>query len=911
MTAGPTGRDSRMPADLDEAPPASLRHRGSLEGEQWLRQIACEAGLLGGWSVDLATGQVLISDYAARIQGYPHGFALSLNRAIETCAPEDQTRLRRLFEACARDGQPFDDEFQLLTRDRRWLWVRVIGQPLRDASHRIVCVHGAVQDISERKRLQSSVAASNRWFTQVADSLPLVVWSANAQGEIEYLNQWVLDYTGVPLADLLGREAWLHIVHPDDLAYAAGAWSHSVRTGDPFQIDYRMRNRHGRYRWYQVRAVATRGADGEIERWVGSATDIHPLRLAEQQARDLGERLTTTLQSITEGFLLLDRDWRFAFVNERAEALVQRPRDELLGRELWEAYPSAVGTVFEREYRKAMATGQSTCFTAHYPPLGKWFEIHAYPSAQGLAVYFLDITAQREEEARRRLLEVAIGQINDIVMITEARPVDPPGPRIVFANRAFERRMGYGIQEVLGQTPRMLQGADTSLVERARIRRALQAGEPVRAQLDNYTRDGEKVVLELDITPVHDEAGTLTHFISVERDVTEQMALQARLEQAQRMESIGQLTGGMAHDFNNLLTVILGSSEILVELLPEANRARELALMVAGASERAASLVQRLLAFARRQALEPQVVDVPALVRGQEALLRQALGDAVTLEIRADGNVPPATVDPEHLENALLNLCMNARDAMPAGGHVRIDISMCDEPGSVATELASGRYLRVTVADTGSGIAPEHLERVFEPFFTTRQRSGGTGLGLSMVYGFAKQSRGHLTLQSEPGAGTRVNLFLPVADALPSVGPGSANTAERPSGSGAVPGQRILVVDDNDLVRDYAREQLGALGYDVLAVRDAAEAIRLLESGIAVDLVFSDMVMPGMSGADLAQRVRALRPQLPILLTSGYADTAQRAGARGGFPLLCKPYRMRDLADAVARLLGPPPNAAD
>lgn len=893
----------RVLAQRDRARTQASAQELALEEEQRLRRIACEAGTLGGWSVDLATGTLHVSDLAARIQGFPEDVSPTVEQAFAVYAPEDQARIRRLYAGCADAGRPFDEEFQLATRDHRWVWVRVIGLPVRDPDGRIVRVHGAMQDISERKRLQSTVAAGNRWFSQVADSLPLVVWSANVDGDIEYLNRRVLDYTGEPLEQLLGKDGWLSIVHPDDRAQAQAAWIHSVRTGETFQCEYRMRNRHGRYRWYQVRAVPAHGIGGDHQRWVGSATDIHDLRKAEQQARHLGERLTTTLESITEGFFLLDREWRISFVNPRAETLLESSRSELLGRTIWEAYAPVVGTVFEDEYRKAMASGESTSFLAHYPPLAKWFEVHAYPSAEGLAVYFQDVTARREHESRRRLLEAAVGQINDIVMITDARPVDFPGPRIVFANQAFERRMGFTAGDVIGQTPRILQGAGTSPAERARIRAALEAGEPVRATLDNYTRDGERVVLEMDIAPVHDEAGVLTHFVSVERDVTEQAARQARLEQAQRMESIGQLTGGLAHDFNNLLTVILGSSEALVESLPGDGRAHELASMIAGASERAAGLVQRLLAFARQQALEPRSVDVAALVGAWHGLLQQAMGSGIVLDVLQDDCVGAALVDPEQLESALLNLCMNAGDALPQGGRVQIRIARHDVGDSPALDLAPGPYVRITVADTGAGIPPELQARVFEPFFTTRQRAGHTGLGLSMVYGFAKQSRGHLALESQPGAGTRVHLYLPAAQPIAT----DAAASSEPGGPPAAPDvQRrrcILVVDDNDLVRDYACEQLGALGYEVLAVSDGETALRVLEAGTPVDLVFSDMVMPGLSGAELAQRVRAMRPALPVLLTSGFADAAQYDDAQGAFPLLGKPYRSRDLAEAVARVL--------
>lgn len=902
-TALATLRFLRLLEEREAALAESAQARRKLESEQMLRQIACQVGAIGGWSVDLQTMKVHLSDEAAAIQGQPSGFNPGVEEAIGLYAPEHDARLRAAFERCAHQGEPFDDEFEQVQGQRR-VWVRASGRAVRDEHGTIVEVQGGLQDISAHKALEASVASGQRRFTQLADSLPLFVWSATPEGRIDYLSRQIVSHTGLSRTELLaGSEALQAMTHPDDWPDTRAAFKHSMATGEPFRKEFRVRYRDGEYHWHLSQAYPVFDESGLIERWVGSGMDIEERKRMEQHAQALSSRLTTTLESINEGFYLLDRDWRFTFFNRRAEELLGSPRETRLGRVLWEAYPPIVGTIFDIEYRRAMDSGEAVSFTTLYAPMGRWFEVHAFPSSEGLAVYFQDVTEQRAAEAQLRLLQAAVDQTNDIVLITEAAPLDEPGPRIVYANPAFERQMGYSADQAIGRTPRMLQGVDTSAVERARIRAALTKGRPVRALVANYTRSGQRVELELDIAPLHDAEGQLTHFVSVERNVTERVALEKRLQEAQRMESVGQLTGGLAHDFNNLLTVILGNAELMVEALPPQDRLHPVAEMMADAAGRAATLVQRLLAFARQQSLDAQPVDVASLVQGMDGLLRRTLGESVTLQVETEPGVPLALADPARLESALLNLCLNARDAMPGGGNLGVHLSKATVTAGKLEGLVPGEYVVLEVSDTGGGIAPQDLDRVFEPFFTTKERSGGSGLGLSMVYGYAKQSQGHVAIQSTVDVGTRVSLYLPVAaegavlQALPST------TALPRTSAGPA---RILVVEDNDLVRSFACSQLQGWGYEVLTAEHGAAALALLESGERVDLVFSDVVMPGgMSGLALAGQINARWPQLPILLTSGFAEDEQATLAEGPYPVLEKPYRPQALAARIGELLRP------
>ncbi|MBL8307085.1 MAG: response regulator, partial [Rubrivivax sp.] len=349
--------------------------------------------------------------------------------------------------------------------------------------------------------------------------------------------------------------------------------------------------------------------------------------------------------------------------------------------------------------------------------------------------------------------------------------------------------------------------------------------------------------------------------------------LNDRLLQAQRLEAVGQLTGGVAHDFNNLLTVVLGNAELLAELTAGDAQKQPLALMIVQAAQRGGSLTRQLLAFARRQTLAPNAVDVNALVAGLDPLLRRTLGEHIEIEFVRGAGLWLAMVDASQLENALLNLCLNARDAMPGGGRLTLETANTSLDRSYTErypDALPGQYVMLAVSDTGTGIAPEHLSRVFEPFFTTKDKGKGTGLGLAMVYGFAKQSAGHVGIYSEPGQGTTVKLYLPRALRGEEAAPPEA---QPPAAAGV--GELVLVVEDDELVRLFACAELRSLGYRVLEAEQGSAALKLIEQHEGIALLFTDVVMPGgMSGRALADAALALRPGLRVLYTSGYTENA-------------------------------------
>lgn len=378
--------------------------------------------------------------------------------------------------------------------------------------------------------------------------------------------------------------------------------------------------------------------------------------------------------------------------------------------------------------------------------------------------------------------------------------------------------------------------------------------------------------------------------------IAERERTEAKLRQVQKIESIGQLTGGVAHDFNNLLTAVIGNLELLRKRLPANQRTDRLIDGAMQGAQRGAALTQRLLAFARHQSLEPQPVDLADLVRGMGDLLRRSIGPSVEIELDLPQGLPAAYVDANQVELALLNLAVNSRDAMPTGGRLAIAL---DEVESASTrDLDAGRYLRLTVSDSGVGMDAQTLQKAIEPFFSTKEVGKGTGLGLSMIHGLAQQLKGTLRLFSTPGRGTRAELWLPIADRAPA-----AIVAE--SGGVATDGRRhatLLFVDDDFLISLSTTALLEDLGHTVVTASSGGEALDVLRTSKPIDMMITDYAMPGMTGLQLAEQARSLRPGLPILLATGYADLPARANL--DLPRLNKPYQQTELAEQIEALLG-------
>jgi len=384
-------------------------------------------------------------------------------------------------------------------------------------------------------------------------------------------------------------------------------------------------------------------------------------------------------------------------------------------------------------------------------------------------------------------------------------------------------------------------------------------------------------------------------------------ATESQVRQAQKMEAIGQLTGGVAHDFNNILTVITGTIEILGDAVKDRPHLAQITSLISAAAARGADLTQHLLAFARRQPLQPRNTDVNALIVDAARLLRPTLGEQIEIESMLSPDSAPALIDPSQLSTAILNLALNARDAMPDGGKLTLEtknVVLDDDYAGMNNDVTAGDYVMIAVSDTGTGIPANLIEKVFEPFFTTKDVGKGSGLGLSMVYGFVKQSNGHIKIYSEEGHGTTVKLYLPQAAGVAGVAHAQAAEAGLPTFERG--DKSILIVEDDALVREYVVTQIGNLGYKTLAASNATEALAIINGPDLIDLLFTDVIIPGgMNGRQLANEALLRRPELKVLYTSGYTENAIVHHGRldAGVLLLPKPYLSSDLAQMIRTAL--------
>jgi PAS domain S-box-containing protein len=476
--------------------------------------------------------------------------------------------------------------------------------------------------------------------------------------------------------------------------------------------------------------------------------------------------------------------------------------------------------------------------------------------------------------------------------------------KIVYANPYAVRMFGAGSpEELIGRPVMSIVHPDDRQRAADRTRVLTQeSGSVPLTEMKLLRLDGKTMVVSLHATQfMHDGK---VHVLAAGRDVTAQRDAEAQLHQAQKMESVGQLTGGVAHDFNNLLTVIIGNLDAIVDrVAPEIRPAADSALQ---ASERGAALIRQMLAFSRRQLLQPQTLDLNEVVGGMGDLLRRTLGEDIEIELKLASSPWPAVADKGQVENALLNLAINARDAMPAGGKLTIETGnacLDDDYAARNADVVPGEYAVLAVTDTGSGMTPEVADRALEPFFTTKETGKGSGLGLSMTYGFAKQSGGHLKIYSEVGHGTTVRLYLPRQKTETTAASASVEDmrSEQPGG-----GETILVVEDDELVRSFTVSQLRSLGYQVLEAADGPKAQHILESDQPIDLSFTDVVMPGgMTGRQLSEKARRRRPDLKTLYTSGYTEDSivHQGKLDTGVHFLPTPFRRQDLAVKVRAVL--------
>ena len=505
----------------------------------------------------------------------------------------------------------------------------------------------------------------------------------------------------------------------------------------------------------------------------------------------------------------------------------------------------------------------------------------------------------REKDASLQLQAAALQATANGIVIT-----DPDG-NIQWVNPAFSALTGFTPAEAIGRNPRELVRSGTHPREFYEdMWKTLLGGMVWEGELTNRRKDGSVYTEHQTITPVRNADGVLTHYIGIKRDITEQKRLREQLNQSQKMDVLGKLAGGVAHDFNNLLTVINGTAELALDDLPEDHPLRPDFLNIQESGQRAARLTRQLLAFSRKQVLSPDLLNLSANVEGTAKMLQRLIGEDIALVVETEPSLAPVFADPGQFEQVLMNLAVNARDAMPKGGTLTISTRNVDVDRALVAEhpeLSAGPHVLVTVTDTGTGMTPEVKARIFEPFFTTKGIGKGTGLGLATVYGIVEQSGGHILVDTEIDKGTTFRIYLPVAP--PNVKALGLGMDKAIAARGS---ETLLLADDDEGLRWITSRFLRAAGYRVLEAKDGAEALAISAAHVGpLHALLADVVMPGMSGPELASALVARRPGLKVLFTSGYTEDAmlRKEFSSDAEHFLAKPYTGAQLTSRMRRLL--------
>ncbi len=863
---------------------------------------------IGIWKLDIETGAMWWSENLAELCGLTSDQApRGVDDFVALLHPEDSADAQSELQTFLANGATHVEfQHRLLLPDGRVLHMRGVGERAETRDGQMIV--GVVQNVSDQ-------IETSRELSRMNDLLQIA-------GSIARFGGWYVA-VGSDVVEWSEQSAEIHDLSPDVIPTVAEAINYyipehrdrirhlfqaCIGEGVPFDEMLQIDTAAGRRIWIRTVGRPVHDGSGAIVAAQGALQDISDIVRMRDHSEELAHSLVRTLESMSDAMVTLSPDFRYTFVNSQAERLLKHKRDALIDRVIWDVFPDAIGSVVQKEFERAMATGEAVRFEYYYAePLDTWFEVNADPSAEGLAVYFRDIgekhraeaALRRSEERFRMVTRATDDMIWDWDVATGA----------IWANERMQQVLGHGYDNAPSDID--LWKARVHPEDLGQIRhdfeQAVANGADIWQAEYRYLRaDGRFATLLDRGVFLRDGDGRLVRMISSVVDATEARAAEAQLRRALRLEAVGQLTGGLAHDFNNLLTIILGNAELLAERLDQP-RLQRMAQQTAQAAERGAEITSRLLSFARQQPLAPLSVDVTTLMQSIDGLLRRTVSEEIELLILADplpgAALWHAQVDPGQLELAVLNLVINARDAMPGGGKLTIgseNVTLKAADVAAHDDVAQGDYVAITVTDTGTGMAPEVVERVVEPFFTTKPEGKGSGLGLSMVYGFVKQSGGHITIETEQGRGTSVRLLFRRADPV-----SGADPIDQPSAL-ADGSEHILIVEDDPHVRDHLVDQLNSLGYRVSSAPDGARALQLLDAMTDLDLLLTDVVMPGgINGRELADRARQKQPELKILFTSGYSENTLMSRGRldDGVELLSKPFRRQDLAAKIRKVL--------
>ncbi|MFA6223665.1 MAG: PAS domain S-box protein [Desulfomonilaceae bacterium] len=765
-----------------------------------------------------------------------------------------------------------------------------------------------VSDITERKKLEEEIGTTVATLKEAQRLARIGSWELDLITSRLFWSDEVYRIFEIEPGEFGGsHEAFLDLIHPEDRERVDRAYADSLANKNPYEIVHRLLFPDGRVKYAHERCEHSYDAAGVALRSIGTVQDITELTQAQLRREKERAHLRTLLQTIPDLIWLKNPDGIYLNCNARFERFFGAKEAEIVGKTDYDFVDDDIADSFREHDRIAMAAGKPsineewlTFADDGHRELVETIKTPMHDrdgSLIGVLGVARNITAARKAEDTARRLATAIEQAAEAVIITDATGI------IQYINHAQVVLSGYSLDEFLGQTPNVFKSDFHGGNSYKQLWETINAGNVWTGSFINKKKDGTEYHEDVSISPVYDKSDNLTNFVVVEHDVTKQLALQEQLFQAQKMETIGILAGGISHDFNNLLQPIMGYTELLMMGKKQGDPELDGLQKIYEAGKRGADLIKGLMIFSRRIQPEFGPVDLNHEIDQVRQLLSQTIPKTIRIDLRLSDDLNTVQADPSQIVQVLMNLGVNARDAMPDGGELTIEtanIQLDKEYCNSHLEAKPGSYVLLTVSDTGKGMDEETLSHIFEPFFTTKEKGKGTGLGLATVYGIVKKHDGHIICYSEPGTGTTFTIYFPSIK--------TEKDSDTPTDETAIPGgtETVLIVDDEEDLRILGTTLLNRFGYQVITAGNGKEAVEVyLREKERIALIVLDLIMPVMDGRQCLAEILRINPKAKVIITSGYsewgpADGVMAAGAKG---FVEKPYNMRHLLATAREVL--------
>jgi PAS domain S-box-containing protein len=813
----------------------------------------------------------------------------------------------------------FHYEFRVVTKSQEIRNVEVFGS--RATYQGRPAVLGTMLDITDRKRTEEALRRSEERYRNILESIQDGYTETDLAGNFILVNSVTCKHLGYTKEELTGMN-YRQYTSEENAKRIKRLYTEVYKTGKPINLtDHELISKDGTTATYELSVSLIRNAEGNPIGFRQTSRDITERKKSEEALRQSEERYRNILESIQDGYFEDDLAGNFTFVNDVISRHLGYTKEELIGMNYRKYASEETSKGLYQHFSELYRTGQPIKpFAVEYisrdrTKLISEISVSLIRDSEGKPIGFRgisrDVTERKEAEEALQRSEERYRTI--IQNLQDGYFENDLAGNLTFVNDIICRNLRYTREELIGMNYRQYTDEEDRKKVLQQYGELYRTGQPIKLfEAKHVRKDGAKLFAEISVSLIRDSEGKPIGFRGISHDITERkqaeeekLFLQEQLRQSQKMEAIGQLAGGVAHDFNNLLTVIKGYSQLSILDLKENDPLRSNIEEIEKATQRATDLTRQLLAFSRRQILDLKVLDLNVLLKDLEKMLRRIIGEDIELLTLLSKDLGKVKVDPSQIEQVIFNLAVNARDAMPSGGKLAIETAnaeLDEEYARAHVNVAPGRYVRLSVSDTGFGMTPEVKERVFEPFFTTKEKGKGTGLGLSMVYGIVRQSNGHIWLYSEPGRGATFRIYFPRTEEEADTLREREETDFFPRGS-----ETILLVEDENLVRDLATRLLEQQGYRVLKAANGQEALLVAKEhvGETIHLLLADIVMPQMGGKELADWLKISRPNVKVLYTSGYADNAivHHGVLDPGTHLLQKPFSLKTLSHKVREIL--------